>query len=297
MADIGRLVGGGFGLIRERPLAVAVWGVLNVAADTAIGIARLRLLDTAPGAQAIPGQGADFDAQLFAIQTGFGLLAMLVTTIFWAAAFRSVLRPEARSGFALRLGADEMRLMAVTLILYLLFSVGGLFAALGFSFLVSLLQLVTGGNPGVAALFASLLVFALVAGVVFVLVRLSLVTPLVIARRRIGIDESWELTRGHFWSLLGAYILMTLIYVAALMLFAIPAGASMLALDQGAGGWVLAIDRVIAGDTPALDLTMVFGAALAVVMSALTVALWGGMLATATRALLPASDAAAESHW
>lgn len=298
MADIGRTVGGGFGLIRRRPLSVALWGIVNVAATALLGVAQLRLLGGDPETIAARAATVGFDVQLFAVQSGFGLLGFLVTTILWAAAFRAVLRPDERGFASLRLGMDELRLMAVTILLYLLFVVCGFFAALGFGFLVSLLQLATGGNPQLAAALATLLVVALAAGIVFLLVRLSVVTPLVIERRRIGIDESWELTRGHFWSLLGAYILMALVFLALALLIAVPAaGLTFATLERGAGGahWVLALDRMLAGDLPAVDTAMLTGLALNAVMGALTVALWGGMLATAVLELLKAQGRPRES--
>jgi hypothetical protein len=72
----------------------------------------------------------------------------------------------------------------------------------------------------VALAVAVLLAIALV----HPLVRLSLILPLSFTARRVRIFESWNLTRGRFWPLLGAYAL-SIVYVVitglvALILFA-----------------------------------------------------------------------------
>jgi len=69
--------------------------------------------------------------------------------------------------------------------------------------------------------------------------RFSLAGPLTLLEGKIIIGPSWRLTRGHFWRLLGAYLvivlLLGLIYAVAMMLRPGPSMASMFNLgDPGA---------------------------------------------------------------
>lgn len=54
------------------------------------------------------------------------------------------------------------------------------------------------------------LAIALIAGIVFMMIRTCLVFPLAVLRRRMAFAESWELTRGNVWRFLGTWILTIL---------------------------------------------------------------------------------------
>jgi hypothetical protein len=72
-----------------------------------------------------------------------------------------------------------------------------------------------GVGPG---LVATLVGFATIALMIWIGVRLSLATPMSFGERRIAIRESWRLTQGHFWSILG---MLVLAFVFWLMIWAL----------------------------------------------------------------------------
>ncbi|MBO9622087.1 MAG: hypothetical protein J7500_05180 [Sphingomonas sp.] len=286
MADIGAIIGGGFGLIRRHPGSVVVWGVIAAASGAAIGWLQFRT-----GLMATEPSGLDLGRH--ALRLALGLLSFVISTILSAAALRAVLDPGA-GGFAyLRLGADEARMIGLTLLLYVLALIAGVIGTLGFAFLVALFGFLTFGNAAVAQLLAGLLALAVFAGVVFVLVRLSLVYPLVLVRRRISIDDSWELTRGHFWSLLGAYVLLALISFALIFAVMLPV-AGMHVQAAASGGWQSwsATTPLDYRDLASLKSTVLVALVASAAINALLLALWSGALATATLGLLDSKNGA-----
>lgn len=284
MADMGAIIGGGFRLIRRHPGPVIVWGLISAVSGAAIGWLQFRYGAPVDPETLIERGGSGLGRGVAGLALSF--LGLVVSTVLSAAAFRAVLRPEA-GGFAfLRLGPDEARMIGLTLLLYVLVLLAGILGALGFAFLIALTQLVTGGSPAAAQLLAGLLALAVFAGVVFVLVRLSLVYPLVLVRRGISIDDSWELTRGHFWSLFGAYVLLALISFALIMAVMLPVAGLHVQAAAGGGwqSWGAGAPLDYRG-LAALKPTVLAALVASVVINTLMLPLWSGALATATRRL------------
>jgi hypothetical protein len=280
MANIGAIIGGGFGLIRRHPGAVLIWGTISAVSGVAIGWAQWRLgvPDTAAvNAASLIGRGA--------VGLLLGFLSLVISTVLSAAAFRAVLRPQA-GGFAfLHVGSDEARMIGLTLLLYVITIVAGIVGAAGFAFLVALIGFVT-GSQAAAQTLTSLLVLAGFGALVFVFVRLSLVYPLVLLRRGISIDDSWEATRGHFWSLLGTYILLGLISFALVMLVMLPvAGVHVQQVASGGMRSWSAMQPFDMRSLTALAPGALLGLAASVLVNTLLLALWSGALATAARDL------------
>ncbi|WP_299544606.1 hypothetical protein [Phenylobacterium sp.] len=157
------------------------------------------------------------------------ILGLAIQCIMAAAVYRLIFRHEdTRFGY-LRLGADELRLMALTLIYILLFMALLVAVTLGAAIVAALAAFAGQGAAifmgGVAELFSLGLV-------IFVLVRLSLAPVATFAERRLAIFESWRLTRGHFWRLFGAYALalacIVVVGFLALVVFTGVAGVILL---------------------------------------------------------------------
>lgn len=298
MANIGAIVGGGFGLIRHRPGAVLAWGAIYTGASAALGYGQLRLIGpldpTIGGEASLAGLSRGVGVQLL-----FGFASLVVSSVLSAAVFRAVLWPQDRGFASIRLGMDEVRLIGLTLIVYVLGMIAGIVGALGFAFLTTLIGLLFGGSPGVAVTFATLVMAGLMGLIVFLLVRLSVVYPLVLVRKRISLDAGWELTRGHFWSLLGAYLLAGLAMMVpvaiALFAFAVIIGGSSF---SSATFWPLLFQRMTGGDAQML-LQFVAVLAIASLLTGMVLAVSGGTAAAAVKDLLargeaaPAPDAAA----
>ena len=288
MANIGAIVGGGFALIRRRPGAVLCWGAVYAIGTAALGYAQLRLAGPAEAAGGVAWDAASLGRGL-GVQIVFGLLSVILSSILSAAVFRAVLWPEDRSGLAsLRFGMDEVRLIGLTLILYLLSLAAGLVGGLGLAFLTTLIGLLFGGSPAVASAVAVLVMLGLMCLIVFLLVRLSVVYPLVLVRRRISLDAGWDLTRGHFWSLLGAYVLLALATSLILFLAMLPLLALGLRADVYApgGNWPLLLQQLQTSDPGTLLGMIVALLVLASLLSGMVLAVWGGGLASAAKDLL-----------
>ena len=74
-------------------------------------------------------------------------------------------------------------------------------------------------------------------------VRLSLLSPQTFAEGRINVRESWVLTHGHFWGLLGMFVLNLLMVLGATMVMTLIGGllTGLIGLAGVAGGGAKAL--------------------------------------------------------
>jgi hypothetical protein len=207
----------GFRLTRERPRAILAWSGVYF-----VGMAAIALLMTVIlGPKFIEltrkgGLAGDPDAMANLLSHSAPafllLLAMAVAlmSILTAAIYRIILRPQEKSFAYLRLGPDELRLTGVNL---LLFGVGMVCLFLG----ILMVKLAARVGPLPEAV-AVAVVFLLT---VWIGVRLSMVTPMTFALRRISLRSAWVLSRSEFWPLLGMIVLAVIFYVMVWMLISI----------------------------------------------------------------------------
>lgn len=222
MVNVATIIGGGFGLIRDRPVAVLIWGVLQFAVALVTQLVLRGQLES-------QFQAGDITSAEVAAMAGggllFGLLSVLITLVLICASYRAVLRPsEGGPGF-MRVGMDELRMLGLFLILIIVLGIGGFILVLVLGLLIAGLAAAS-GSFAVMAIATGLLYLALIVGSIYLYVRLSLVFAMTLLRRKIVIDDAWSLTRGHFWKLFGAYLVIWLvsiaIYLAASLPFATP---------------------------------------------------------------------------
>lgn len=249
MVSIGSILSGTFRFVGSNVRSILVWsGVLFL---MTIGMmvlmrpfyqAQVALLQRADATPAAPPFGSFLLALLF---------VLIVSVVLLAGAFRAVFFPDQARLAYLRLGMDELRLLGCALILvigfYLLMIVAGI--VLGLAVLVGTTAF--GASPTAGAI--------VIAGVSFVLsawlvTRLSLALPMTLLERKIVIGPAWRLTRGHFWQLLGAYVVIFLVVmVAYAVIFLLRTGPSFTDLlhprDQAAAA------RVATAQLAALSLT------------------------------------------
>lgn len=220
----------GFRLVRRNPVAVIAWALLYAALSLASVFAMSNaigpLMEWGERAEALENATpTPTPAEVMAVFQGFGEvmlslawlipLSIAVTTILMAAIARAVLNPPAGGFGYIRLGMDEVRVFVVTLVLGLLMfcawiAVGvvvgvlsGIASATGASWMW--LVTVLAGLAGVAA-------------VVWLMVRLSLAVPITVAENRFAFFESFAVTRGRFWPLLGmAVIAFVMVLVISLL--------------------------------------------------------------------------------
>jgi len=211
----------GFRLTRERPGTILAWagvyfaGIMLMALVMVIGIGPKFIAFIKDGGL----QSGDTEAfGTLLAQSWPAFLVVLAAAVFLlsiltAGIYRLVLRPK-EPGFAhLKLGADEVRLALIHLILF----------AIGMVFLVAI-DLVVGigrSADGGGAVLMSLLGLILAVLMVWVGVRLSLATPMTFAEHHLSLAAAWRLTRGRFWRLFGMIMLAVIFYVMIWMLISI----------------------------------------------------------------------------
>lgn len=225
----------GFRLVRREPRTIAIWAVFSLVASVALVAAMIAsgfgrfMGGAAKGATMTPEALTDFlVGELIAIGG-----AILIASIMGAAVYRAILRPAEAPLTRLRLGGDELRLVLLSVIMGVVFTgltvalvipVGLLGVAIGVG--ANLGQ--AGAEPNAGAMASIVLVVLLgyllvIAGLVFFAVRLSLAGVMTFAERRLRVFESWRLTKGRFWRLLGCYglavVLMLPIYMVMMTLY------------------------------------------------------------------------------
>jgi hypothetical protein len=287
MVTIGSIWGGTVRFVRGNIGAILVWSLilfatslLSVLVMTPFQQARLAAMQN--GAPAAPNL-----AGFFAVM----LLMFATFVILWAAAFRAVLFPDDRRFFYLRVGMDELRLLGTMLVLfvgYLAVCAGGMIVWM----VLVLVARVIAGDAG-AGFLGIVVLIALLCGWIWALVRVSPCGPLTIYRRKVIIGPAWRLTRGAFWRLLAAYLLLFVgLFLVYGTLFAVQMGpviGDMTHLADPAAAarltqWQAAHNGAINGRTIAYGL-------LTGLIGGVALAFQAGMAGVVTRQLLGVGDA------
>ena len=291
--DMGAVIGAGFRIIRERPSVFAIWAAIYVAMSVAMGLLMQPYMEEIA---AVEDGGANVGAMFSQMSSIFLFypIMILVLLVLNNAAFRSVLRPNDDRAAYLRLGMDEVRVVVLGVIFFTGFSMitlmFPLIAAIGSGFGFSR----GGDSPGagmVVLLFAIVLI-SLLAWVVLA-VRLSLAFPLTVMRRKIIIGDAWRLSRGHFWALLGSFIVVFLIYLIAAGLVGLIGGGGMMTMFNPERLQQMSQRQMSDG----LSVLMIVSWLVSGIIGAFWVALSAGGLATAAQQLAPDSEEELEAVW
>jgi hypothetical protein len=234
----------GVGLIRRRPLSMLAWGVLPVLLQVAtlLAVAPIYLTLFGPALQAMGGYHPGVappppPTQSFQLQ-GLVQLANLVELVVGAviscAIWRSILHPERSSFASVRVGKPEL--------LFAVLSFAGTIALTVGLIVLLIPTFILGGIVGGIshdvniAMAVALPAFTLVALVVacYLLLRFSLVGPMMVADGRFHLFESWSRTRGHVGSLLlvglGVFGLALLCQIVVLVVLFAIGGAAVFAV-------------------------------------------------------------------
>jgi hypothetical protein len=196
----------GIRLSRERPRALLVWAgfffafllILRTMADLTLDDEARRLLQNASTANP-----DDFDLLLRKtwrfLAIGYPILIGSMI-MFFASLYRTVLDGPMGPRMKLRLGADELRLFLVAVIKT------AVTMALVF-FVLFTFELSGIGSGQVVEMVGRLVLLALLVIAALVWIRLSLAGPATCAEGRVLVFQTWPLTGGQFWRLVGAYLM------------------------------------------------------------------------------------------
>lgn len=231
MANIGAILGGAFGVIRQRPGAVAVWGLTYV-----VGLILIFLLVGIAVAAGSVGMGGgappEFSGSMIGGVLLFLLAYLLLTVVLMNAVFRSVLRPHERSVASLRLGMDEFRMLGLQIIVWIAWIVLGFIMQLLMGLLMSLLIAATANAPQIGGALLVVLGLVYMGALIWLSVRISLLYPMTFYRRSIVLDEAWDLGRGSFWAIFLSYLV---VFAPVVILYFVTFGRIFLAAMGAAG--------------------------------------------------------------
>ncbi|MFZ4605338.1 MAG: hypothetical protein ACOYM5_03690 [Caulobacter sp.] len=244
--DVVKAAFSGFGVIGRNPLAVLVWalflGIVGVAPAFALlgsfagALARIIAVDK-QGAEPTPDMILPMLGSIFALLPVLMLTGLVVRMVLTGAIYRAVLFPKDSSWFYLRLGARELWLA-------LLFIVVGIISFLismvmmGFALPVALLS--RDQDPMVTMVIIRASMLPAYAVMAFLFVRFCLAFPMTFADSKFRLMESWAMTRGNGWRiLLVLLLLIALALVAELILVVLILACLFAVIGAGAlsGDW------------------------------------------------------------
>lgn len=232
----------GFRVVRRNPMALVFWAlfymVVIAAGFALLGGNFIGLMSAAEQLEQAGGTPTteDFMPVLTAYATLIAIivpLSLIASAVLYAAVARSVLRPDEKSLGYMRLGMDEVRVLVVSLVLTLLFI---LLSLVIFSVIGAVAGFATAGDMPALWFVVALLTVGAICLCVWLAVRLSLAIPITMAERRIALFDSFGVTKGRFWSLLGMALLALVMSIVVGLL----------------GSLVFMPLRIIAGDLDSL---------------------------------------------
>jgi hypothetical protein len=207
---------GGFAAVRTHPRALLVWTPLAFVISLASQVVFLQ----AGGQEIDPSILGQDPARLMALaekilpsEAALLAVALVANAFVQPAMIRLVFSPEDGGFGYFRIGARELRQLGLEVLATTVLMGGYFGCALGVTLVVAAVSAL--GNPAMmTALTAGMA--ATLAGLVVVMVRLSLAPALTFDSGKVDLFGSWRLTEGRFWPILRTYILA--IALAAIVL-------------------------------------------------------------------------------
>ena len=250
--SIGEALGAAFKLMRQRPAAVFVWGALIISPTLAfmpVMLATMSRFVTTMEAQSASGidpATAPFPAEALAgmigMQLAFGLLNLLqlfALIVVYPAIMRAIIRPQERSWFSMRVSMDEVRVALVAGAV-----LGGFYIVMMIAMMLVMVVgiFVIGAGSGsdasavTVAIMMPVLMLAIMAIVLCVLPRFSLMAPASLMTRRFAFAEGWRMAKGQWGRLIGLQLsVIAIILLVELVLFVIVVAVAMLVASAGLG--------------------------------------------------------------
>ena len=222
----------GFRLSREQPSSIIIWSILYFAGTIALGLA-FNVLAGPEFTRALNSSAIQKgDPAAYAHMFGRWWPAFIIITMVWTlfnsvltgGIFRMALRPGEKGVAHLQFGKTEFRLAAVSAILGII----GLFCIFTTYVLTIILAKIAGGPLGIIS------GFMLFAGVIWIGLRLMLVTPMTFEEEKISLAQAWHLSKGHELSLLFMSILSIVFWIILVALLN-TIGLAFISLGGGIG--------------------------------------------------------------
>ena len=275
-------------LVALVPLLILFWGDLPTLLGLYAKIMQSLMAGVAPGASDpdLARQQGLLAAFEFS-QLGLNLLAV---TLVSCAIYRAVLEPERKAFAYLRVGLQELWVIASMLALVVVLAA----VLIASSAAVGLVGQAVGTGAWIGGLILFLTSCGAIALVIWVALRLSLAAPMSFAERRFRLTEAWPLTQGQGWRLFGVALGL------ASMILLIQMVLATLGQVLGLGSSLARIDDLRAFlANPAADLARM-GPSLAglalmqVLVSAFSFTLWAAPFAEIYRELSAARPTVAK---
>lgn len=224
----------------------------------------------------------------------FMIAVYVVLAAFEAAVHRWLVRGESGGGFlGLNFGADTWRVflcyivwLCVLVGLYLALVIALLVVAGGIGF--ALAQSSQGG-AAIGGIVGFVVGFALFCAFFYVLVRLAPATATTIGRKQFAFFDAWKVTRGRFWSMFVAYLILFALYVVALCVVGAAMGFAVIGPMIGAmanGAQPTPADTMAMFMQPQTAIAIVLGYGLTLVVAVIFYLALMGVHARAARVAL-----------
>lgn len=220
----------GFRVARRTPMTILIWAaayILFTALTFAlVGGSFIALMAAAAELQGVTNPTPADLEPMFAAYAGMAWilpLSLVFSAVLYTASLRVVLHPAEKGLGYMRLGMDEVRVFVVTLVLCVLGGIAGL-VVFGLTGVLAGLAAAAAGDAG--GLIAFVLILAAIVFFIWLAVRFSLALPITVAEKRFAIFDSWAMTKGRVWGLIG----MTLIVIVMAIVVSILASIIILPL-------------------------------------------------------------------
>ncbi|MDY6923512.1 MAG: hypothetical protein SWI22_06060 [Pseudomonadota bacterium] len=301
----------GFRIAREKPKAMMIWAAasLLISLVSSVGMVALfggtmnEFMAMSQTPSEDPAEVMSMMGEIASLYVFIFPIALLVFAIFTSAVYRTVLRPADSAFGYLRLGMTEVRMAVVLVVLFLLSLVVTIVAVILLAVIGGLFGVAIGmgGGGGMGAgLAMGAVILVIYLAMIFASLafwtKFSFAGPMTFDEGRIRIFESWGATKGHFWSLLGCYIVAAILGIVVSLLGGAISMAVMFGLGGAGGTSIVTVFESVQADytsmaaffTPAILANLVISS----IFSALTYAIFLAPPAVAYRDIIGARPGA-----
>jgi len=211
---VGELLGGGWMAITRRPKELAIWSAIQLLISVAFTAAFIPYMTAMMQAQQQSLTAGAPTVPTLPAGMGVFFLAYVLILVWLLMLFTAVVRASSSNGedtFAwLRFAGDELRLIGLGLLYIVAWIVLGTLLALLLSALIAALAL---GSPGAAIVVGIVFGIACFGVAVWLGVRMSLIGAVFVLERSFALRKGWQATKGHFWTLFLAYLVMSVAFI------------------------------------------------------------------------------------